>query len=269
MGVPLICDAAAEQRKTTVSPKCSTSTNAPEGIFSEMSSFCSCSNVFPDALARAAICCSTRGVRTQPGQMAVQVTPPVGAHSRATACENDETFDHSTQTFHHLCQSDDSVLCCDICRLVCRRDEAMDAGNVDDSSPSPRAHVRQHHARGVKCGAQIDVDDGVPAVGRKGLHRADVLNAGVVYQNVHTAQSVLGGVNQRLHSLRRGEIRVEKGNVLLVLRNSLNLTRNNPSKKKKKKRKKKKKKNVIPASAPDWDLRIRSTSHAHLERPER
>ena len=43
-----------------------------------------CSTVLPGALARASICCCTSGVSTQPGQIALQVTPSFAASIATT-----------------------------------------------------------------------------------------------------------------------------------------------------------------------------------------
>ena len=56
--------------------------------------------------------------------------------------------------------------------------------------PKPAAlHLRQHGARGVEGGREIDRQDGIPFLRRELLHRRDVLDAGVVHQDVHRTEA--------------------------------------------------------------------------------
>jgi len=65
-----------------MAPICSVVTNSIEGCFSDSRSILACSSLMPSRSARASICFCTRPVSTQPGQIALQVTP-VRAVSRA------------------------------------------------------------------------------------------------------------------------------------------------------------------------------------------
>ena len=73
----------------------------------------------PAPPARASICFCTSGVSTQPGQIALQVTP-VSAHSMPTT----------------LVRPDDAVLGRDVGDLLGRGDQAVRAGDVDDAAPA-------------------------------------------------------------------------------------------------------------------------------------
>ena len=64
----------------------------------------------------------------------------------------------------------------------------MHRSDVDDAPPLRRLHGRQRQARGVERTAQVDGDDGVPALRGKVLEARHVLNASVVDQNIHWAE---------------------------------------------------------------------------------
>jgi hypothetical protein len=76
--------AAGEQKNTAMPPSCSVVVNCSEGSFSLSSSLVACSALIFSAAARASICFCTRGVSTQPGQMALAVTPVVASSSAVT-----------------------------------------------------------------------------------------------------------------------------------------------------------------------------------------
>ena len=81
---PLSCAASSEQRNTASAPSCSGVVDSSQGCFSPSSLIfaSSCDNF--SLAARASICFCTSGVSTQPGHIALQVTPAV-AVSSATA----------------------------------------------------------------------------------------------------------------------------------------------------------------------------------------
>src|SRR4051812_28553304 len=80
---PLTFFAASEQKNTASSPNSSGDVNCIEGSFSPSSCFVASSLLILPAAAFASTCFCTSGVRTQPGQIALQVTPVV-AFSSAT-----------------------------------------------------------------------------------------------------------------------------------------------------------------------------------------
>ena len=63
---------------------------------------------------------------------------------------------------------------------------------VDDPAPAARLHARQGGADGVEGGGEIDGDDGVPLVDRELVDGRDMLDAGVVHQNVDRAVGLSG-----------------------------------------------------------------------------
>jgi hypothetical protein len=80
---PVIFDAAAEQRKSASAAISSTGVKRPDGCFSRRSSIDASSTETLASVARSSICFCTSGVRTKPGQIALQVMPRA-AFSRAT-----------------------------------------------------------------------------------------------------------------------------------------------------------------------------------------
>jgi len=80
----VIVAAASPARNTASAPTFSGVENSSIGCFSASSSFFASSTDLPAALARASICCCTSGVSTQPGQIALQVTPSFAASTATT-----------------------------------------------------------------------------------------------------------------------------------------------------------------------------------------
>jgi hypothetical protein len=76
--------AASPARNTASAPMLSGVENCSIGCFSASSSFFACSTLLPSDLARASICCCTSGVSTQPGQIALQVTPSLAVSIATT-----------------------------------------------------------------------------------------------------------------------------------------------------------------------------------------
>src|SRR5438874_342353 len=75
---------AGEQKNTASSPSSSGVVNCSEGSFSPSSCLVASALVMPCASALASTCFCTSGVSTQPGQMALQVTPLVAVSSATT-----------------------------------------------------------------------------------------------------------------------------------------------------------------------------------------
>lgn len=82
--MPCMFDAVGVHRKAARSPSCSGVVNCSEGCFSASSWRFASSSDTPFAAARASTCFCTSGVSTQPGQMALQVTPVVAFSSAVT-----------------------------------------------------------------------------------------------------------------------------------------------------------------------------------------
>ena len=146
--------------------------NSCIGCFSDSSAISSSRTVLPDALARASICCCTSGVSTQPGQMALQVMP-VGGLDR-----------------HHLGQADKAVLGRDIGGLLAAGDQAVRRGDVDDAAPFALLHAGHRGADGVERRREVDRDDRVPFLDREILDIGDMLDAGIVHQDVDRAEAL-------------------------------------------------------------------------------
>ena len=71
----------------------------------------------------------------------------------------------------------------------------MRRGGIDDAAPFARLHARHRGADGMKRRRKIDGDDLVPFLDRKFLDRRDMLDAGIVDEDVERTESLLG----RLH----------------------------------------------------------------------
>ena len=74
----------------------------------------------------------------------------------------------------------------------------MGRGGADDAAPFLRLHARNRGAHRVERRREIDGDDGVPLVGRKVLDRRDMLDAGVVDEDVHRSHLGFGVGDHRL-----------------------------------------------------------------------
>ena len=75
---------AGEQKNTASAPSSSGVVNCRDGSFSRSRFFCASSTLMLPSCARASICFCTSGVSTQPGQIALQVTPVVAFSSAVT-----------------------------------------------------------------------------------------------------------------------------------------------------------------------------------------
>ncbi len=112
-----------------------------------------------------------------------------------------------------LGQPDEAVLGADIGGLVAAGDEAVRRGDIDDPPPAPRDHQRQRRFRGVKRRREVDRDDRVPALFREVDDRRDMLDPGIVDEDVDGAELAhrLGDETTDLHRLghvgRRGRSR--------------------------------------------------------------
>ena len=73
--------------------------------------------------------------------------------------------------------------------------------DVDDATPAFGLHVGHRAACGVKCGGQINGQNGIPLGQRKFLDGADVLNTGVVHQNIDTAECVGSALHHGFNGL--------------------------------------------------------------------
>ena len=74
----------------------------------------------------------------------------------------------------------------------------MDGGDVDDATPVGGLHGGQGQACGVEGAAQVDGDDGVPALDGEVFDLGHMLDARVVDQNVDAAKGVGGELHHGL-----------------------------------------------------------------------
>src|SRR4029077_6785686 len=72
---PVMVAASSPQRNTAKEPICSGEVKRNIGCFSRTRFSFACSTGIPASCALASTCFCTKGVSTQPGQMALQVTP--------------------------------------------------------------------------------------------------------------------------------------------------------------------------------------------------
>jgi len=79
-------------------------------------------------------------------------------------------------------------------------------GDVDDPTPALGLHHRDGGAAGVEGGGQDDGDQGVPFLFRELVHRRDMLDAGVVDQDVQPPELTHGVSDQVLDLLRLGHV---------------------------------------------------------------
>ena len=84
---PLTCLALSLTKNAASYPTSSTELNLPEGCFSSTNFLAAVSFSTLSLLAIMSICFSINGVKTQPGQMALEVIPCL-AYSRAVALVN-------------------------------------------------------------------------------------------------------------------------------------------------------------------------------------
>ncbi len=89
---------------------------------------------------------------------------------------------------HDLRESHEAVLGRDVGALEGRGDQPVDRGHVDHPPPAALLHARQRGARGVEGRRQVDREDRVPLLDRQFVHGSDVLDAGVVHEDVDGAE---------------------------------------------------------------------------------
>ncbi len=81
----------------------------------------------------------------------------------------------------------------------------MRRGDVDDTAPAAFTHQRKRGGGGVKGRAEVDGDDRVPLLGGKLLDRRDVLNAGIVDEDIADP----GLFDQRAAFVGLGHVRLD------------------------------------------------------------
>src|SRR5215207_6240158 len=104
----------------------------------------------------------------------------------------------------HLGEADDAVLRRHVGGLEGRGDEPMRRGDVDDAPPPGLAHRRHGKAGGVEGGGQVDGDDLVPPLNRELIDWRDVLDAGVVDEDVEPPEGLERQID---HALDRAGLR--------------------------------------------------------------
>ena len=68
----------------------------------------------------------------------------------------------------------------------------MRRGDVDDATELPRLHPRQCGIDGIEIGRQVDRKDRFPLGMGKRVDRFDVLDTGVVNQNIDRPEDLFG-----------------------------------------------------------------------------
>ena len=68
----------------------------------------------------------------------------------------------------------------------------MGRGGRDNAAPAARLHARNGNPDGVEGGREIDGEDLLPLLGRELLDGRDVLDAGVVDEDVNGSERLLG-----------------------------------------------------------------------------
>ena len=107
-----------------------------------------------------------------------------------------------------LGQSGEAVLGRHVGGLVRRGDQRVRRGDIDDAPPAVLFHVGDREPAGVKGARQIDRQDRIPFVDRKFLDRRDVLNAGIVDEDIDAAEFFARLLDHRLDLVRVGDIGV-------------------------------------------------------------
>jgi len=83
----------------------------------------------------------------------------------------------------------------------------MGGGEVDHPAPAALLHAGNGVAGQMEGARQVDGDDGVPLLWRKILDRRDMLDAGIIDDDVHLTELPLGGGEQRADLVRLGHVR--------------------------------------------------------------
>ena len=92
---------------------------------------------------------------------------------------------------HRLGETHDAVLGRDVGRLEGGSDQRMRRGRGDDTAPAAPLHAGHGCTDRVEGGGQVDRNDRIPLVDRKLLDWGDVLDAGIVDEDIHAAEGLL------------------------------------------------------------------------------
>ena len=82
----------------------------------------------------------------------------------------------------------------------------MRGGDIDDASPAVLFHVGHRQPAGVKCAREVDGDNRIPLVDREFLDRIDVLNAGIVDQDVDRSELGTGLIDHVFDLVGIGDV---------------------------------------------------------------
>ena len=96
-----------------------------------------------------------------------------------------------------FCQPHDPVLGHDIGRLVGRGDQSMGRTQVDDPAPVAFLHAGQGRFDRVPVRHHVDGDNRLEPVVRKILDRRDMLDTGIVDQNIDASEGFFGVAHHR------------------------------------------------------------------------
>ena len=101
-----------------------------------------------------------------------------------------------------LGKTGDTVLGGDVSGFERRRHQRMRRGDVDDPAPRTLLHGRDCQPRGVEGAGEIDRQNRIPFLDRKIFDRRDMLDTGVVDDDVDTAEFVFGQSDHRFYFAR-------------------------------------------------------------------
>ena len=93
----------------------------------------------------------------------------------------------------------------------------MRRSKVDHPAPAALLHAGNGVTGEMKRARQVDGDDRVPLLGREFLDRRDVLNAGIVDDNVDPAELLLCSSEERSDLIGLGHVGPVKADTNIVL----------------------------------------------------
>src|SRR5262249_28514946 len=84
-------------------------------------------------------------------------------------------------------------------------------------APAFRLHIWHNQSRGVERSSEIDGDNRIPLFGREFLDRRDILDTGIVYEDIDLAELVFGGVDHIGNVIRLADIGIAVADANVVL----------------------------------------------------
>lgn len=178
---PRTSSASGEHRNATSPATCSGSTNWLDGWLDDTSAVLAVSKLTPSRAARASICCSTSGVKTQPW------ADRVAGYARPSSFGRDD-----------LRQTEQPVLAGCVGGLVRDSDVAANRGDVNDAAPIAFQHRGQLALNNQECRRKVHREHGVPPLQREFGYWGDVLDSGAVDQDIYAADSLFDLIDEVL-----------------------------------------------------------------------